>query len=232
MSRLPRTLRYYLAFVWIAGLLTWSASWLLSFDQRALSWPLLAMLLIALIAAQNLPRHISRGVKLAPDTIPLFLAVLCLPVSAAVNLALIGVGTAQFLRRRPWYEAGFNVGCSVLGVFVGGALYAGLTLLGGSWGAAPGALLAAAAFYLVNSSLVAGAVAAQHHLPYNHIWREVAGSEPLNHVLMFLTGGLLALPWAWKPAIAGLLLVGVVMRLVEGRPQKINVPGTSPMSGT
>ncbi|MGC8779718.1 MAG: hypothetical protein ACP5UQ_02540 [Anaerolineae bacterium] len=230
MNRLPPALRYYLAFVWIAGLMAWCTGWLLKFDQRAPSWPLLAVLCALLIATQSLPQHVFRGVKLSPDTAPLFMIVLCLPVSAAVSVTLIGASFAQILRRRPWYEAGFNVASSALGVFVGGTIYAGLAGPGGWWGAATGALLGAAALYLINSSLVAGAVSTQHRLPYGPIWQKVAGSDPLDHILMFLVGGLLALPWAWKPAIAGLLLAGVVVRVIQQR-QKMHMPGTSQVPG-
>lgn len=214
MSQLPLGLRRYLVIVWAIGLLAWAASAALTFEQRTLSWPLLAVLLGLLIVAQSLPQHVLTGVKASLNTIPLFIAVLCLPVSAAVSMAVIGVAVAQMGRRRPWCEVSFNVARTALEIFMGGVIYAGLARMGGAWAALVAAFAAATALYLANSALVAGAVAAQHHQPFGRIWREVAAAEPLDHGLMFLTGGLLGLPWAWMPVIAGLLLVGLAARIV------------------
>jgi hypothetical protein len=213
MSQLPLGLRRYLVIVWAIGLLAWAASWALPNDPRTLSWPLLAVLLGLLIVAQSLPQHVRTGVKASLNTIPLFIAVLCLPVSAAVSMAVIGVAAAQMGRRRPWCETSFNAARTVLEIFIGGTICAGLAHVGGHWAAPAAAVAAATALYLTNSALVAGAVAAQHRQPFGRIWREVAAAEPLDHVLMFLTGGLVALPWAWMPVIAGLLLMGLAVRV-------------------
>lgn len=212
MKELPLTLRRYLIIVWIVGLLAWAASGWLGFEQRILSWPLWFLLMGLLVLTQSLPQHVLPGVKVSPNTIPLFIAVLCLPVSAAVSAAVLATALAHGLRRRPWCEVGFNAASAGLEAFIGGMVYAGLIHIGGSWAALAAASAAAAALYLANSALVAGAVAAQHGLPVGRIWREVAGAEPLDHVLMFLAGGLLALPWTWAPMLAGLLLTGLAVR--------------------
>lgn len=214
MNHLPLSLRRYLFIIWAVGLLAWAASFTLGFEFRPHSWPLFALLLALLIVTQNLPQHILSGVKTSPNTIPLFIAVLCLPVSAAAGLALTGVAISHVLRRRPWCETGFNAASAALEVCVGGALYAALAHRGGPWSAPTAACVAAAALYLVNSSLVAGAAALQRSLPYGCIWRAVAGAEPLDHVLMFLVAGLVALPWVWMPVIAGLLLMGLAVRVL------------------
>lgn len=217
MKQFPPALRSYLVVVWALGLLAWSASWFLHFDSRALSWPLAAVLLALVIVAQSLPHHVLRGIKFAPDTLPLFIAVLSLPLSAAVNIALVGTVIAQALRRRPGSEVAFNAAVTTLGVFGGGIICAGLMAAGATWGVPVAALISAAVFYLANSSLVAGAVTLQHRLSYGRIWRDVVGAEPLDHVLMFLVAGLVALPWAWKPIVAGLLATGLAMRIVQTR---------------
>jgi len=214
MRQLPSALRRYLVMIWGVGLLAWAASGTLAFEQRTLSWPLMAVLLGLLILARRAPQHLFVGVKTAPDTIPLFIAVLCLPVSAAVSMAVAGVAAVGAWRRRPWCEVGFNAASTALQMFVAGTIGVGLARVGGSWIALAAAFAGAAAMYLLNSALVAGAVAAQHHLPYGRIWREVAGAEPLDHVLMFLVGGLFGLPWAWMPVCAGLLLSGLAVRAV------------------
>ena len=215
MKQFPSALRRYLVVVWALGLLAWSSSWFLGFDERALSWPLMAVLLGLLIVTQRLPQHVLRGIKLSLDTIPLFVAVLCLPLSAAVNMALVGAAVAQILRRRPWHEIGFNAAVTTLEVFVGGMIYTGLMHAAGSWSTSIAALIGAAIFYLVNSSLVAGAVAFQHHLTYHHIWREMSVAGLFDQSLMFLIGGLLALPFAWKPVAAALLAAMLVTHFLK-----------------
>ncbi len=215
MSQLPLGLRRYLVIVWVIGLLVWAASWALTFEQRPISWPLLTVLLGLLIVAQSLPQHVLPGVKASLNTIPLFIAVLCLPVSAAVSMAVIGVAVAQMGRRRPWCEISFNTARTALEIFIGGVICAGLARVGGAWAALMTAFAAATALYLANSALVAGAVAAQHRQPFTRILLEVAAAEPLDHILMFLVGGLLALPWAWMPVIAGLLLAGLAVRVAS-----------------
>lgn len=217
MKQFPPALRNYLVVVWTLGLLAWSASWFLDFDSRALSWPLAAVLLALVIVAQSLPHHVLRGIKLAPDTLPLFIAVLSLPLSAAVNIALVGTVIAQALRRRPGCEVAFNAAVTTLGVFGGGIICAGLMATGETWGMPVAALISAAIFYLANSSLVAGAVMLQHRLSYGRIWLKIAGAEPVGHLLMFLGAGLVALPWAWKPVVVGLLMAGLAMRIIQAR---------------
>lgn len=215
MHQLPLSLQRYLFTVWAAGLLAWAAGNALSFELRPLSWPLFALLLALLIAAQSLPRHILTGTKVSPNTIPLFIAVLCLPVHAAVSLALIGVAISHALRRRPWYEVCFNAAAVALEVFVGGVIWVVLTQL--NWSILAAVVVAAVALYTVDSSLVAGAVALQHGAPYGRIWRDIVGAEPFDHILMFLVAGLVALPWTWMPLIAGLLLIGLGVRLMLTR---------------
>ena len=120
MSQLSPTLRRYLIAIWTISLATWISSWFLRFDHRPLSWPLLGALLGLLVLTQSLPQHILRGTKITLSTVPLFVAALSLPVSAAVSIALAGVALAQGRRRRPWYELSFNVASAGLEVYVGG----------------------------------------------------------------------------------------------------------------
>jgi hypothetical protein len=207
MGQFPLALRRYLLATWVIGLLAWVSSWFLRFDHRPLSWPLMGAVLCLLILAQNFPKHVLRGTKVSLNSVPMFIAVLCLPVAAAVSTVLVGMAVAQGRMRRPWYEIGFNMASATLEVYVGGLVYAGLALVSGPWTTLVAAAISAAALYLTNISLVSGAVAAQHHLTYRRIWHEAATAEAFDHVLMFLVGGLLALPLVWKPFMAGLLLL-------------------------
>ncbi len=217
MKQFPIALRLYLVIMWVVGLLALASSWLSQFDPRPVVWPLLIGLLALLIVAESLPRHIFSGAKTSPNTIPLFIAVIILPVNAAVSIALISVVIAQIINRRPWYETAFNVASTVVGVFVGGTICAVLALVKGAWAAPVAALVSAAALYLVNSSLVAGAVATQHRLPYLDILQKVAQAQPLDHAIMFAAGGFLALPWPWKPAFMGFVLAGVMLRFLQAQ---------------
>ncbi len=217
MKHFPFALRLYLIVMWIAGLLAWTFSWLFQFDLRPVSWPLLIGLLALLIATESLSQHRFSGVKTSLNTIPLFIAVICLHVSATVSMALIGMVVSQALRRRPWCEITFNAASTAVGVFVGGTICAALSHVEGIWTAPVAALASAVALHLVNSSLIAGAVAAHHRLPYFDILQKIAHAEPLDHVLMFITGGLLALPWPWKPAFLGLLLAGLALRILQAQ---------------
>jgi hypothetical protein len=214
MSQLSPTLRRYLIAIWTISLATWISSWFLRFDHRPLSWPLLGALLGLLVLTQSLPQHILRGTKITLSTVPLFVAALSLPVSAAVSIALAGVALAQGRRRRPWYELSFNVASAGLEVYVGGVIWALLALIPGAWAAPAATLLCAAALYVINVSAVAGAVAAQHRLTYRHVWHQIATAEMLDHGLMFLVGGLLVLPLVWKPLAAALMLAGIATRLI------------------
>jgi hypothetical protein len=145
MKQFPPTLRRYLVIVWAAGLLAWAASGWLGFEQRPLSWPLLILLWGLLILTQLLPQHVLTGAKASLNTIPLFIAVLWLPVGAAVSAAVTAATLAQALRRRPWCEVGFNAASAGLEACVGGVLCAELAHIGGSWAALAAALVAAPA---------------------------------------------------------------------------------------
>lgn len=207
MSQLPLALRRYVIAIWAIALLAWISSWFLSFDHRPVFWPLLGVLLGLLILTQSLPQHALRGTKVSLNTIPMFIAVFSLPVSAAVSMALIGTIVAQVQRRRPWCETGFNSASAILEVYVGGLICAGLALVDGSWSVLAAAFVSAAALYLVNVSIVSGAVATQHNLTYGHVWRAAVAGEAFNHVLMCLAAGLVILPWDWKPFVASVLLL-------------------------
>jgi hypothetical protein len=206
MSQFPLALRRYLIATWVMGLLAWASSWFLRFDHRPLSWPLMGAVLCLLALTQNFPKHILRGTKVSLNSVPMFIAVLCLPVGAAISTVLVGLVVAQVRMRRPWYEIGFNTASAIVEVYVGGLVCAGLALVSGPWTTLAAAVISAAALYVTNISLVSGAVAAQHRLTYCRIWHETATAEAFDHVLMFLVGGLMALPFVWKPFIAGLML--------------------------
>ncbi len=210
MSRLPLALRRYLLATSALGLAAWVSSWFLRFDHRPVSWPLLGALLGLLILTQSFPKHVLRGTKVSLNSVPLLIAVLCLPVGAAVSTVLVGMAVAQVRMRRPRYEILFNTASAALAAYVGGLVYAGLAVVNGPWTILAAATISAAAIHATNIALVSGAVATQRHLAYGRIWHETVTTEAYGHVLMFMVGGLLALPLAWKPLVAGLLLLAIV----------------------
>jgi hypothetical protein len=211
MSRLPLALRHYLMATSALGLAAWVSSWFLRFDHRSVSWPLLGALLGLLILIQSFPKHVLRGTKVSLNSVPIFIAALCLPVAAAASTVLVGMAVAQMRMRRPWYEILFNAASAALAAYVSGLVYVGLATISEPWTMLMAAAISAVALHVTNISLVSGAAAIQRHLTYGRTWHEVATIEVYDHVLMFLVGGLLALPLVLKPLTAGLLLLVVIV---------------------
>lgn len=211
MARFPSALRRYSFAVWVLGLTTVGASWLWRSDGRTPSLPLMATLVGLLLLAQALPRHTPEGAKVTPNSVPIFAAMVSLPMGAAVSTVAVGMILAEALGRRPWTETLFNATSTAFVTGLGSLVYTGLAGDGTLWMAITAAAASAVAVHLANVSLVAGAVAAHHSLPYCPTWRAMASSQVGEHALMFLAGGLLGALLLWQPLSGGpLLLVAVV----------------------
>jgi hypothetical protein len=124
---------------------------------------------------------------------------------------------AEALGRRPWSETLFNGTSTALIACLGCLVYVGLAGNSDPRMAVPAAAMSAAAVHLANISLVAGAVAAQHHLPYCPTWWEIASSEVGGHALMFLAGGLLGALLFWQQLSGGPLLLVAIITYVWAR---------------
>jgi hypothetical protein len=214
MNRFPLALRRYVIAAIVVGGLAWAASGLVYQDKRSVSLSFIAALLVLLVLAQSLPKHTLLGAKVTLNSVPLFLAVLVLPVGTAVTTVVIGMTAAEVLNRRPWCEVVFNSACAAMETALGGLVYAGLAHEGGFWSAVWAAGVSGVVIYLINVSLVAGVVTAQHSLVYSRVWRGMALMGIHEHVLMFLVGGLVAVIVVRNLAVAELLLVAAFVLYV------------------
>jgi hypothetical protein len=207
MDQFPAALRRYLLVAWFIGIAVWAASWFWRFGSRPISWPVAGMLAGLLLLAQCFHKHTLRGVKITPSSVPLFAAVLCLPMYAAISAVVVGMVVAEVLSRRPWYEVAFNGASSAVEVALGSIVYVGL-VSGGRLGIVISAAVASGVLiYLTNAALVAGAVATQRGLSYRQVWQETIFARVAEHALMLLAGGLLAAVLTWQPLSGGVLLV-------------------------
>ncbi len=171
---MKRAVRTYLALVYAAGLLALAGSWLLGVRPGTI--PLLvAVGAVVLSSPFRIPLPVLGNVSIAFTFI--FAALILLGTPAAVLSAAIAGLTASFLRRAPrppLHRIVFNVAELSVSAAAAGAVF---RVAGGLPGPLdPGTewlavVLAAAAFFVANSCLVAGAVSLTDGLPFLHNWR-------------------------------------------------------------
>jgi hypothetical protein len=217
MKRFPSALWRYLAGVAIAGAVALGGSWLMVADSRPVSVPLMALLALLLLLAESFPEHVIRGAKLSLGTIPIFAAVLYLPLGAAVTALVVGITAAQLVRRSPWFEMLFNAASLAIATYLGGLVYLALGGGRGSTVNLMAAIASAGVIYMVTVSIIAGVVAIQHNLRYASFWRQMASAEAWQHGMMYAGGAVLALLCIWTGAWGGLFAVAALVALAVGR---------------
>jgi diguanylate cyclase (GGDEF)-like protein len=180
MSALPAAARVYVIAVMALGGL--SFGWTLTTLSVGRPAPFLALLLLACIGSIfKFSVPLPRAMALTPLTMSLsftvnFAALLLLgPENAALIVVIAAWSQCTFnvKTRNPWFRTLFNMAALALTMRVTELVFVGL---GGTYGAwsLPNEVLAivgaAAAYYLVNSGLVAGAVALSSGQPFTRIW--------------------------------------------------------------
>jgi hypothetical protein len=213
MNRFPSALRRYVLSVALCGVAAGCLSWLVPGRSDALSLPLMAALAGTVFVAECFPQHVLKGSKLSWSTGPVFAAVLCLPLGAAVTVSVLGVLGAELFNRRPWFEATFNAACTAVQVCAAGVLWLAAASLGSSpWIVVSGAILVAMVLHLANVSVVAGAVSTQQGMQYRQIWPQMASTDAGDQLLMFALGASLALLFLGTSQIGTVVgLVGAVL---------------------
>ena len=161
---LSQAMRIYVAAVIAAGALVFTVSVPREYAQPALAFTWLAAMLVVSLFKLRLP--LGRGEATMSMAYVIDFAVL---VTAGAGLAMVIAAAGVLVqclvrvrRRQPWYRTAFSVAAVVLAVQTAGWVW---SALGGTM-AVPGLLttivplaLAAAAYFAVNTGLVAAAIA-------------------------------------------------------------------------
>ncbi|OLC56274.1 MAG: hypothetical protein AUH92_00570, partial [Acidobacteria bacterium 13_1_40CM_4_69_4] len=166
--------RTYVLSAYAAGVLALAGAWF--FGSRPAAVPLLIAVGAAVLSSPfRIPLPVLGNVSIAFTFV--FTSLILLGTPAAVLTAAISGVTASLLRRRPrppLHRILFNAAELSVSTAVAGSIFhlAGGTLgpldRGGEWLAV---VLAAAAFFVANSCLVAGAVSVTDDLPFFQNWR-------------------------------------------------------------
>ncbi len=211
-----RSVKYYIAVVTLGGLAGLGYG-IWSLPQPITVLPVIFLLLLcALAQAANVPLFSNSSVSLAFAVS--FIGLLLFGPSGAV-LANLGAAVvhAVYPKRRPWYKMVFNASTFVLSSAAAGVVY---TALGGTWpvsdlsSAAGPAILAALAYFIVNTVIVALAVSLSTGSSFvkvyneNHRWLVVhylmiaaicllvpVGYQSMGWVGLIAFAVLLVLPW-------------------------------------
>lgn len=177
---------------------------------------LLALVMIMATAAQLWPVHLSLKVKLTVDDTATFAAALLLGPFYAMIAAGTATLIAQHFRglRQRWYNRGFNGATSALSTGVAGAVYLALVgpnaLVEDSLWAVP---IAAAAKYIVQSTLVDLAVALQLRRSLLHGWWRLHRRLLPYEAALLVLGALAALTAEARPWTLALFSVPMAIVL-------------------
>jgi hypothetical protein len=162
-----------------------------------------------------------------------FLVLVTAGADLAMVIAAVGVlvqCTVRVRRRQPWYRAAFSVATVAMSVQVAGWIWAALG--GAATGATPATSLialatAAGAYFVINTGLVAAAIALSSGMSPARCWRQnflctapaylVAGVVVAALQLLATGGALMLLPAAGVPMLAGYLAYASWFRQVADR---------------
>jgi hypothetical protein len=162
-----------------------------------------------------------------------FLVLVTAGADLAMVIAAVGVlvqCTVRVRRRQPWYRAAFSVATVAMSVQVAGWIWAALG--GAATGATPATSLialatAAGAYFVINTGLVAAAIALSSGMSPARCWRQnflctapaylVAGVVVAALQLLATGGALMLLPAAGVPMLAGYLAYGYWFRQMADR---------------
>lgn len=224
MSRVPATLRLYLLGTYAAAAILVAAtmrSWPDGSWQRAVS--IHGLVLGCLIALAKLhPVLLAPGAKfgykVSVGTAPVFAALLLLGTPAAIVVAATSVLIANIVLRRRYYNILFNVAqtggyVAVAGLVAFHIAPRALPLRIDGWQGASAVVAAAAASYIVNSWVVATAVALQTKRSPWQLWRSHRRHDVVQELALYLLGVLLLLtagPYPWS-----VLLVAIPVAVVH-----------------
>ena len=191
MKSLPFVARVYvLAVVAVGGLLCARSILTLTIDQPA---PFLWLLLLAVVAsvfkiAVPMPAS-SQPLNLSLAFAPNFAALLVLDAPAAMLVAVVAAWTQTTFNslrtRNPWHRTVFNMAALAVTMTATELTLRAVSGHGRPWGVradAPALGAAAVTYYLVNSGVVAGAIAAVSAQPFFGLWRKHLLSGWLGHV--------------------------------------------------
>ena len=177
-SRLPRIAQLYIAGVMLAGGWTLVQLFPSSLPQPALFSVLLVIAGLTSVWKVNLPIPLASGSTLSVSYAADLMALLLLGPEAAVLVAVAGVwmqSTFKVKREYPWYRTAFNVAEEAITMGGTGVVYAAL---GGSLSPVDVTALARplvgaiATYFVLNTGLIAGVIAATSERTWWQVWRD------------------------------------------------------------
>jgi len=200
--------RVYILGIAVAAMVLFAAAASLGGLSAIVEQPLLAGLMVAVIAAStSFPVHISPKTKVSVETTLIFVSVLLFPPAAAIAISALGmfISCQIFLGKR-WGHTLFEVAQTVFYTGLAGFFYHGLITdpLTSVINLPSGLLIlvgAALIMHVVNGLLVAGVVALQTHRDLIRVWMTYNGYDLPQHAGLYVMGPLAALvaqisPWA------------------------------------
>ncbi|MBI2917794.1 MAG: HAMP domain-containing histidine kinase [Chloroflexi bacterium] len=192
-----------------------------------------AVLCLVVLLAQGFPVHWSPRRRADISTAPLFAGALLLPIPVAMLAGAVAAVASGVWRRGPPAETVFSAGAVVLNVGPAALLFhrlapGGLVAAAGSGPGLVAVMAAAGAFYLANTSVVAGIVSVQLDRGFAPVWldmhRQVGAVEVVLFALGFLAA-LLAMSEPWALALVAVPL-GLSYHLLQGVAQKAALSNT------
>ncbi len=221
MRSLPTPLRAFVVAVIVLG--GAMAAWMITRDPfvpqgRALFTALLWLALVCVVDLSPMP--LPRGGATASVSSVLdFAAILVLGPAAAIEIGLLAVlVTRGVTGRDPWYKLLFNGAQIALAIGTSALIYTGL---GGPVGSALTAerailplLAGAAAYFVINTSLVSVAVGLTEGLAWRRIWQSNFQWETA-HLFAFVPLGLLVALVLEKIGVWGVLLLFVQLLVIR-----------------
>ena len=175
---LPTSTRVYLAAVIIGGVSTFAAFFPRTFPEPVLFSVLVGLTCVTSVWKVNLPISLASGSTLSVSYAANLMALLLLGPGHAVTIAVAGAWTQctfKVKRRYPLYRTIFSAAAEALTMVATGAVY---IWLGGrirpvaSFDLAGPLVGAIATYFLVNTGLVAGAIALSTGQRVTKVWRD------------------------------------------------------------
>ena len=188
----------YVGFVALAGVVALVAG-SLTMSLSALDPIMLGVLVVLACVAQRVPVFLFRSSAISVSFAAVIAAYVLYGTGAAVWVSLAqALVNSVTPRRKPLRKMAFNFGAFALSAFVAGELY---RLAGGATPPAEitptvvGVAVSAAAYFLVNSSLTAVAIALSEGQAVASVWRTNYSWMPVNFGATAIQGAALALAY-------------------------------------
>ena len=225
---LPRIARAYVAAVVVTGIAAFVALFPISYPRPILFGCLLGSACLTSIWKVNMPIPLASSATLSVSTAVNVMTMLLLGAGPAVAVAVIGAWiqcTVNVSLPYPWYRTVFSASAQAITMTITSLTYAGL---GGSSGIdyslsplpVGGAI---AAYFLVNSVLIAAAIALSTRRSVWVVWRDDCLWSGMSFVTAGLAGALAAAvidrrePWSVALAAVLVYLTYRTYRLFVGR---------------